>query len=40
MSRLIGPVYDCKICYSSRRIYFIRYYINVYRELAMYVACI
>lgn len=38
MSRLIGPVCDCKICYSSKRIYFIRHYIDAYRELAVYVA--
>lgn len=38
MSQLIGPVCDCKIRYSSKQIYFIRHYIDVYRELAIYMA--
>lgn len=40
MSRLIGPVCDCKNCYSSRRIHFIRNYIDVHCELAIYMAYI
>ena len=38
MSQLIGPVCDCKIRYSSKRIYFIRHYIDAYCELAIYMA--
>lgn len=38
MSRIIGSVCDCKICYSPKRIHFIRNYIDVYHELAIYMA--